>query len=756
MKAPPDSGRAGAAHPGPTSEPATATAPVSALSVPDLPEGCDSLTAALAYAAAGWYVVPIRRGTKNPGSVLGKGWQAKSTRDPEQIVALWAGTDHGVALHVGRSGVVAFDLDHPERVPEVLAEAIRECSPPRQRTRRTGQRGHVLFRQPAGRTLGNSTGGLGKAFGEVRGVNGVLAVFPTEHPEPDGLYAWRTTGPVPVLPCAVATLLPDAGPATDAATDAAVAAFLAEHTEACRPGALAPALDRFAALVRSGSSRHEAAVETACWLAREAAAGYYPAREVFDALEAEFTKALDGDRPAAPEFASIVAWAVGQVTPEQVQAKRAALHPAETGEDAPEVEFLATPSPAPDEHEAFWRSTPRLRHVHDYARARLCCPYAALGVVLARLVTAAPPHVMLPPLVGSHASLNLFVALVGPSGAGKGAAEQAATDMLDVGSHVETATVGSGEGIAHLYAHREKGQVVRDREAVLFTVPEVDNLVALGARQGSTLMPQLRSAWSGEGLGFSYADPTKRLPIDRHTYRLGLVLGVQPGRAAPLLDDADGGTPQRFLWVPTLDPDAPDATPDAPEPLRLPYPMWPVPDRGRIVLPVPAVAEAAIRTARLARLRGEGDALDGHALLCRLKVAAALALLESRKAVQDEDWQRAGHLMAVSAATRSGVERHLATEAARTNLSRGKAEGARAAVAADTAAEVVVRRVAPRVLSRLRAAGGEQPWSDARKAMTSRDRAAFEDAVDSLVNSGQVALDRTDHGVRLRLTEASR
>lgn len=341
MRQPPDSGRAEAVHLGPSNESATATALVSGLSVPHLPDGCDTLTAALAYAEAGHYVVPIRRGTKDPGSVVGQGWPAKSTRDPEQIVARWAGTDHGVALHVGRSGVVAFDLDHPERVPEALAKAIRASSPPRQRTRRTGARGHVLFAMPQGRTLGNSTGGLGKDWGQVRGANGVLAVYPTEHPEPDGEYAWLRTGPVPVLDADVAALLPDAGPAADAATDQTVVAFLAEHRQACRPGALAPALDRFAALVRTGGSRHEAAVEVACWLARESAADYYPAPEAFDALEAEFTKALDAERPAGPEFAGIVAWAIGQVTPEQVAAKRAALHPAETGDAAPEVDFLA-------------------------------------------------------------------------------------------------------------------------------------------------------------------------------------------------------------------------------------------------------------------------------------------------------------------------------------------------------------------------------------------------------------------------------
>lgn len=41
---------------------------VNGLSVPELPAGVDALTAALAYARCGWYVVPVRRGSKHPGS----------------------------------------------------------------------------------------------------------------------------------------------------------------------------------------------------------------------------------------------------------------------------------------------------------------------------------------------------------------------------------------------------------------------------------------------------------------------------------------------------------------------------------------------------------------------------------------------------------------------------------------------------------------------------------------------------------------
>jgi hypothetical protein len=173
--------------------------------------------------------------------------------------------------------------------------------------------------------------------------------------------------------------------------------------------------------------------------------------------------------------------------------------------------------------------------------------------------------VCLPPIVGGKASLNMFVGLVGPSGSGKGAAEAVAADALDVG-YIVSHNVGSGEGIAHGYKHRVKGELEwnDDDHAVLFSVPEIDSLAAQGDRKGATLMPQLRSGWTGEQLGFGYADPTKRIIVEAHQYRLCLVAGIQPARAACLLDDADGGTPQRFLWLPATDPDAPDVAPAEP------------------------------------------------------------------------------------------------------------------------------------------------------------------------------------------------
>ncbi len=82
------------------------------------------------------------------------------------------------------------------------------------------------------------------------------------------------------------------------------------------------------------------------------------------------------------------------------------------------------------------------------------------------------------------------------------------------------------------YVKKKDEEGIRQiRETVLFTVPEIDKLTAVGSRQGSTLMPILRQAYSGEALSFAYADPTKRLHVGRHTYRMALTArrAARPG-----------------------------------------------------------------------------------------------------------------------------------------------------------------------------------------------------------------------------------
>lgn len=405
----------------------------------------------------------------------------------------------------------------------------------------------------------------------------------------------------------------------------------------------------------------------------------------------------------------------------------------------------------------FWDTRPVLRHLHDFARARGVAPLAVLGVALARVVAATPAAYVLPPLVGGPGSLNLFVALVGPSGAGKGAAHAAAEDALSLagwrdgidGSPVlHTPDVGSGEGVLHQYARWEKKEgVTQVRESVLFTVPEIDQATAVDSRQGSTLMSTLRKAWSGEALSFAYADPTKRLHLTGHGYRMALTAGVQPGRAAALLNDADGGTPQRFLWMPVTDPTMPRERPAEPAPWTVPLPGR-VPT-GRAKLAVCAEAREEIIEAHWRRGRGEGDALDGHALYARLKAAAALAALDGHlgtKGVTGEDWALAGELMAVSDATRAEVQAELRRSAAEANKARGKADAAREMAKAETVEAEAAQRAGRGVRGALGKRSGEwMTGAELRRAVSKNLRPYLDDALEHLESAGSIEAEEFEY-----------
>ena len=393
-----------------------------------------------------------------------------------------------------------------------------------------------------------------------------------------------------------------------------------------------------------------------------------------------------------------------------------------------------------------WRARPALAHLRDFARARLASPWGVLGVTLARVVTAVPPCVQLPPIIGGRASVNLFVGVVGTSGEGKGAAEHAAADALDVGP-IEDQPLGSGEGIAHAYMR--VGGTAKDRhaeqhtEAVLFRVHEIDAVAAIDARRGSTLLPQLRSAWMGERLGFHYVDTTKRMPVPAHRYRLCLVAGIQPARARVLLDDSDGGTPQRFLWLPADDPDMAAGHPEpAQVPWRRPAPLY-VDHHGRVVMSVCDTATQAITAARVARGRREADALDGHSLLCREKVAAALALLDSRLAITEDDWHLAGLVMAKSDATRAEVVDTIRRQGAAANRARGEAEATRAVLVAERVEGAAVQRVCRVLLRAATSAHAGITRVELRRAAASRDRHMVDDALARLVEAGQLRAEDT-------------
>lgn len=417
----------------------------------------------------------------------------------------------------------------------------------------------------------------------------------------------------------------------------------------------------------------------------------------------------------------------------------------------------------PDPIDAFWTSRESLSRIHDFARARRVAPWATFGGVIARVVTSTKPFVQLPAIVGSYASLNLPIGLVGPSGAGKDAAGKVAEELVDGVADFLEVPLGSGEGIAHMFMREESGKPVLHNDTALVTVGEVDTLTALVKRQASTVLAQVRHAAMGEKLGFFYVDTSKRMIVPAHTYRLCMLVNIQPERARGLLDDAGGGTPQRFVWLPATDPQAPDVPPDEPAPLQWIVPAWnriPAIRRGgmdRVIMPVCDKAADLVRETRLKRLRNQGDALDGHALLTRLKVAAALAILEGCTSVSEEDWNLSGLVMQMSDRTRGNVQKVLTDEQREQTRKQAEAKAVEAIVVEERVGEAAVRRVATSLKRTLAHAGDWVSHGDLRKTLASRDRAQhFEPAMAALVLAGEVDEEKTEYhgktGQRYRLS----
>jgi hypothetical protein len=635
---------------------AAGTHPVT-LHIPDIAAAttqAGTLGAALAYAAAGWYILPVKAGTKDPGSIVGKNWPAKSSRDPKQISAWYAGTDHGIALHAGRSGAVILDVDNPEHVPdEVLL--VMQAEGPYQSTRPDQPgRGHYLLANILGRRIGNSLGKLATEhkWGEIRGANGVIIAEPTTHPE-GGRYRWERSGTLPPIPDYLADALPDSTTPEDTATDAQVKAFIAANNTGTLTEAVTGLANTLTAKLARGASCHMSTLGVVTDAMAEAAAGLYPARTAIDALWPIYrTTATTGTstgriltaKEAREAFAGILAWAIGQA-PAHTDA---ALTRVRERIPPPNIEIITDdtqPEPGKLEQleEDFWTARPALATIHQAALSRMASPWAVLACTVARLLCLVPPSLMLPAIIGGPGSLNWYAALSAKSGGGKGAAMAVASQLIS--ADLTLRGIGSGEGMIEAYERSPKrmDNPPPPVTAVMFSVDEIDSLAAMGGRSGQTTMTILRQGFSGETLGFSYRG--RRLEsVAAHTYRMTLIASVQPKRAGVLFDDAGGGTPQRFMWFPARDRRI-SRTP----------PEWPTDKRGReLVIPVLSARDLAgsvgvihvsdlivdeIRSARAASMSGDDEALDGHALYVREKFAFALAFMDGRTDINDDDWK---------------------------------------------------------------------------------------------------------------------
>lgn len=610
-------------------------------------------------------------------------WTDKASTDPQVIAAWSSGRAVNVGIACGPSGLVVIDQDRPNGLRD-YAKDIGEELPYTYEVRTHDGRSHLYFRAPEDIEIGNATALAEPAGCDVRGKGGYVVGPGSKHASGQVYTPVDPDAPVAVMPDWLVKILTAPKPVAPSVNGHA--AWGLGTVEVIRGPRDGEPGERHNVIASYSSRLRERAIPDsearilvrALWERCEQppACKYPMTAEAAEALRVD----IYGRYPVGPSDRG------RQVNAERLARQLASQRNGKTtlgqafadGQRAEElaaqgVVDLPTAAGTPaaghevDPDEVFWNARDELGVIRDWARSRIVAPWAVLGTVIVRLLTLVPPNVRLPAIVGVAASLNTFVGLVGPSGVGKDAAAGVAAEavLFPGQDSIYVITPGSGQGIAHQF--RERFQVTEDskkvwaedwiRRAVLFDVSEVDTLTAMAKASGSTLTAEMRKVWSGHRLGSAYVEKTKAVTVPAQEYRANMLINIQPGRAAPLLDEADGGTPQRLLWLPATDPYAPEYGQPEPSPLSLDI------DRGMVKLSkplaIPREVAEEIKRAQREVLRGRDRSLEaslvGHLRLSRLKVSVALAILNQRLLPTMDDWLLAGTVIDKSESTRREV-----------------------------------------------------------------------------------------------------
>ena len=676
---------------------------------------------ALHYARAGFEVFPVSERNKAP--LVDNGFK-DATSDHATITAWWTEMPNALIGCRVPLDVVILDIDPRHGGDGTWAELQHAYGPiPEGREHRSGRGDdgkHLWFRRPEGhltiRTINEwaRDHNVGHATGKRSWSSGIDILHhdqrytilpPSLHPETRRPYTWASKQPPATMPGWLVNLLTTQPQATQPArtslrvadSDSIADWYSQHHTW---NDILGPA--GWELVDGDGDSdgskwRHpNATASSSCSIRHGCLFVYTP--------NTDFEQTEEGDRRGYTRFR---AWA----TLEHDGDLRAAALAAREMRDGPRT-TRPTPPAGVDPYtgeiittgpldRTFWQTRPYLQHIHQAALSRMVAPAAVLGCVLARVAAFTPPSSRLPALIGSSATLGTYVALYARSGGGKSSATGCAGELLPVipAGCIGPLPLGSGEGLIDAYFELvedtdgggKKRMVKRQtRRGALFILDEGQVLAEMGNRRGSTVLPILRSAWSGSDAGQANASIETRRILRAGTYSIGLVSLWQAEAAARLIEDADGGTPQRFAWF-----DVTSSEIDADTDHEWPGPLdWTPPAAigigdsiGERHIDIHPAIRREVRRHHAAVVRGEReiDPLDAHRNLAKLKVAAILGLLDGRHDVNEDDWQLAERIMEHSDSVRTWVLGEAARKRQAADEARTKAHIGREAAVEESA-----------------------------------------------------------------------
>ncbi len=305
------------------------------------------------YAAAGWQPLPLpaRKKKDPPAGFTGYRGNAPTPAQIAHWIATAPGSNIGIRMP---DGIIGIDIDHygdktgGDDIARLEADHGQLPATYTSTSRDDGISGIRFYRVPVGTRL---PGSLSTSIEIIQPHHRYAVVWPSIHPE-GATYQWTDPADehldeapqiddLPDLPWSWINALKVERPASiaaDPATSTHVAAFVSDTAARVRPQALRGIRT---SLENRTKGRHDTLVDRSCQVAREAAAGWYPAGEGFDLLEQWWRSVIDDPRRIeSTEFADAIAWAVGQAAadPARVEQLRNESHHSQGIKPPPNVD----------------------------------------------------------------------------------------------------------------------------------------------------------------------------------------------------------------------------------------------------------------------------------------------------------------------------------------------------------------------------------------------------------------------------------
>jgi len=396
-----------------------------------------------------------------------------------------------------------------------------------------------------------------------------------------------------------------------------------------------------------------------------------------------------------------------------------------------------------------------LRYIRTLSQQKLVSRWTLLGVAIQRTLHTVPWDVHYESFRGA-APLNTLVGFVGPTGTGKTLGVGVLGDFVIfpdndpadafTNSWKGFVEAGSGEAMPDFYVQAapkesedskeyelafDKKTWAHPNHAVAFSFDEIGMLDARNARQGSTITEYLKQGYTGSAFG-RVLKGRKGTLLQPRTYRFTCGVNLQPARAASFFTDEQvaGGFPSRFVWFNTQDRTLKRSVePVELEPIRAAFVDW---NGVRSIRALPVMDEEH-KDQHFASMEGRVESIDSHLLLTRAKVACALAVLDNRVALSQEDWEMSVVVIAHSIQTRSEILETLAKESSRTRDRNAKAAATLAATTEEIKYGKNVERVATNIRKALQS-GKVKSLNDKSlaKQISSRDRDFISEAIQFL------------------------